>query len=139
MATARQQIDVVDLLPAQVAGIMYLIQFGIVGLIAYDGAFDLHTTYEAAGFTVSLAFLVNIAAVGVIMITNGVEAEDFMFWEDQSSLDQVYSMAIFGTIALVTIVEFWPWANDFILSSDVAGTAAFLVSVVAIWAMVWIK
>lgn len=139
MATGHRNIDIEDLIPAQVAGIMFLIQFGIVELIAYDGAFDLHATYDIAGFEVSLAFLVNIAAIGIIMFTNGIRQDDLRFWDDSAGLDEVYGGAIVVTVGLVTAVEFWPAANDWIVGSDVAGTAAFLVSVVAIWAIVWIR
>lgn len=141
MATANRNIDIEDLIPAQVAGVMFLIQFGIVELVAYDGAFDLDQTYAIAGFDVSLAFFVSAGALGIIMLTNELGAPDLMFWDDgdDDELDEIYGGAILGTVGLLVAVEFVPQVNDFILSSDVAGTAAFLTSVVAVWAIVWIR
>lgn len=142
MATRNGQrnIDLIDLLPAQVAGVMFLIQFGIVELIAYDGAFDLDQAYAIAGFDISLAFIVSAGALAVIVATNELGADDVMFWDEGSGeLDQIYGGAIAGTIGILVGVEFVPQINDMVVGSDVFGTAAFLISVVAVWAIVWIR
>lgn len=140
MATANRNIDIVDLIPAQIAGVMFLIQFGIVELVAYDGAFDLHDTYEiVGGYDISLAFLINLGAFALIIFTNSIGGDDLRFWDDEDGLEQVYGLAIVGTLAMIISVEFFDSIGDFVTTSDIAGTAAFLVSVVAIWAIVWIR
>ena len=140
MATGQKNIDIVDLVPAQIAGVMFLIQFGIVELVAYDGAFDLHEVYEiAGGYELSLAFLINLGAFALIIFTNEIGTDDMRFWDDSSGLDQVYGLAIVGTLAMIVSVELFDSVGDFVTTSDIAGTAAFLVSVVAIWAIVWIR
>ncbi len=137
---ATQKIDIEDLIPAQIAGVMFLIQFGIVQLTAYSGQIDLHQTFDLAGVAdVSLAFFINIAAFGIIIFTNEIGADDLIFWEDGGNLDQIYGAAITGTLALIVAVEFWPYMNDLIVQNDVLGTVAFLTSVVATWAIVWIR
>lgn len=136
----KAEIDLEDLIPAQIFAIMALVQFGIVDFVAYDGELDLAQTYAFGGYDLSLAFILGAASLAIIAITNELSADDVAFWDDSSgTLDQTYGLAVAGTAALIVLVEFSTTVNDFVTGSDVVATLAFLAAAIAVWAIVWVK
>lgn len=140
MTGGERSIDLEDLIPAQVFGILVLVQFGIAKLTAYDGTINLADTVALGGVEVSLAFIGSAASLAVIVATNELTAEDVMFWEeDAGELDQVYGFAVAATFALLVLVEFSTYVSDLLAGSDVLATLAFVINVIAVWAIVWVR
>lgn len=134
------QFDLVDLIPAQVAGLMFAVQFEIVQITAYDGWLNLSKSYAVLGQSMSLAFLLGAGSLAVIVATNELSQEDVIFWEEETGeLEQFYGASIVASVGLLVGVEFLPSVANWVTGSDVIATAAFVVGGVAVWAIVWAR
>ena len=138
---ANKKIDIEDLVPAQVFGLVTLVQFGIVELTAYDGAINLGKEFNIVGQAVSLAFAAGIVSFGIIAVTNELELDDFKAWDDndRSSLDDSYQWILVGTVIVTVGVEFIGQINSLITGNDIIGTAAFALCVAGVWVIVWAR
>ena len=140
---ANTSIDIEDLIPAQAFGISALVTLGIVQLTAYSGTINLGETYSVGGLNMSLAFLIQVVAVGVIAWTNEMDLDFLRAWDDSvrgdygAKYDELSRWAALGMVALLVGVEFIPQVNDLVTSSDALATIVFLIEAAGVWAISW--